>query len=427
MTSPTDNHLVPSGGNPTADAGNRAGWTTYLVVSVLLCMHFFQTGVFGPYKEKMAVSLGVSLDRIVFTETLGYVVAAVFLIPGALILERVGVRRLAWPCAVLAGLSSFLIGLSQTVVGMYAGVVMSTLSFCVLMPMTGLIARTRLDQRVFIMVLTLTLVTVRLFEVTSLTLAGLLSDLVPWRVFYLGIGVALVPLIICAWRMVTEGPVAVQEENVRSVSALLSLLRTRVVLFCGIALALALAPTTAFGFIWDINLQAAFGWEEPMKSVLTATFVLGVISGGLLAGVVANWVGAYGTTLFGLALGSSLFAVLLFDSGESQSAWHSMPLMFFCGVGLGATALIAPYAAKCVAPRTAGLVFSITGTIKSLFSGVIVGVPLWFLPTERNWTLEQDQHSLVPYLVALVIAVAVFFFAHAKSYEERSVVDSGAS
>jgi hypothetical protein len=70
------------------------------------------------------------------------------------------------------------------------------------------------------------------------------------------------------------------------------------------------------------------------------------------------------------------------------------------------------------------MVFSIISTLKSLFSGVLVGVPLWLLPTERTWTLNQEQHALVPYLIALVIAVIVFLLSRAKSYEERSAVST---
>ena len=115
-----------------------------------------------------------------------------------------------------------------------------------------------------------------------------------------------------------------------------------------------------------------------------------------------------------------LFAILLFQDNESHSVLRAMPLMFFCGFGLGVTALIAPYATKCVAPQYAGMVFSITNTIKSLFSGVLVGVPLWFLPTGKTWTLDQEQEALVPYLFVLIIAIVAFMFARAKSYEERT-------
>lgn len=415
----SDTNQSASEGDAPRKLERRAGWKTYIVVSVLLCMHFFQAGALGPYKDQMAASLGVPLSHIVFSVTLGYVLGAVLLIPGALLLERLGVRRLAWLCSLLTGAGVSLIAVSQSVAGIYVGVTLITLSVAVLIPMSGLVARTRLDPRIFIMVSTIMLVVVRFFEVLSLTLAGLLLDIVHWRVFYICIGLLFIPLTILAWRTVTDGPDAEQEETTKPFSGLFGLLRSRVVIFCGIALAFAMAPTTAFGFLWDINLQAAFGWEEPMKSVLTATFVIGVIGGGLLAGVIAHWIGAYTTTICGLGLGAALFGVLLFETVESQSVLRSVPLMFFCGLGLGTAALIAPYAAKCVAPQHAGLVFSITNTIRSLFSGVLVGVPLWFLPTGKTWTLDQEQSALFPYVVVLVIAIVVFIFARTRSYEER--------
>ncbi|MDG2029579.1 MAG: MFS transporter [Phycisphaerales bacterium] len=410
----------------TTDSERRAGWRTYIVVSLLLCMYFFQLGALGPYKEQMAASLDVPLTDVVFSVTIGYVLCALLFIPSALLLERLGVRRLAWPCSLLIGGGVGLMSISQSIVGIYTGVVLVTLAVCILTPMTGIVARTRIDERIFIMVSTIMLVTIRLFEVLSLTLAGFLLDIVHWRVFYACMAVLFIPLTIIAWRTVTDEPHRDQAATGGSFSDLPGLLRNRVVLLSGIALAFALAPTTAFGFIWNINLQAAFGWEEPMKSVLTATFVIGVISGGLLAGVVAHWVGAYVTTLSGLALGTVLFAVLLFQPTDSKSTVAAMPLMFFCGLGLGTTALIAPYAAKCLAPHYAGLVFSITGTIKSLFSGVLVGVPLWFLPTGNTWTLEQEQSALLPYLVVLAIAVVVFLFTRARSYEERTTLQAAA-
>ncbi len=40
--------------------------------------------------------------------------------------------------------------------------------------------------------------------------------------------------------------------------------------------------------------------------------------------------------------------------------------------------------------------------------------------TGNTWTLEQEQSALLPYLVVLVIAVVVFLFTRARSYEERT-------
>ena len=158
---------------PPTPNGVRVGGPTSWS-ALLLSMYFFQMGALGPYKEQMAASLDVPLTDVVFLVTIGYILGAVLLIPGALLLERLGVRRLAWPCSLLIGGGVGLMSISQSVVGIYTSVVLVTVAVCILMPMTGVVARTRINERIFIMVSTIMLVTIRLFEVLSLTLAGFL-------------------------------------------------------------------------------------------------------------------------------------------------------------------------------------------------------------------------------------------------------------
>ncbi|ACV12290.1 major facilitator superfamily MFS_1 [Halorhabdus utahensis DSM 12940] len=227
-----------------------------------------------------------------------------------------------------------------------------------------------------------------------------------WRLAYLGLGIALLPLVAFAWRL--DLPFEQGREAVLDRAALAKLLRTREIS----AMALAMFFHTGIEgalFIWlpTFGIEAA-GLSQPTSNLLLSAFTVAYIPGRLLSSAVADRF-AYSRLLIAIQLGVlPLFYVTFFV----VSGLATFPAVFALGVFVsGVYPLLVAFGTDA-APEYSAPVNAIAATASSISFALV--------PMVMGFVAEAETIRLAMWLpLALGVGVLPTILAAQRSISIR--------
>lgn len=409
------------------DGKSNSVWKApFVIVSLAYILNRGSWVIFGPAKGDIAKDIGATLPEVLGSRMTAALVCAVIIIPVAILITRLGSGRLAWIGVMLLSIGNITIGFSPDIVIFYTGTIIMSFGSAMLVPLFGQIGRDSLSVRTFVVAATLVMVFGRGAQSVSLILAGLVYEMLGWRILYICWGAAMIPLIILAWRFIKPTkPI----EEVSSVKKLLSmlggLLKQPLVWMCGISFGLTMASVTNFGFVWDLNLQDALGWGVFDANLLAFMFVAGVIGGGYFVTLLSKWIGEYHAILISMGVGVIVFFISIYVTSSFRDIWISSPLLFFVGLSLGAGTMIQPHISRFYEQHMSAMFFGITMAMYFVFTGFIIAVPEWSLPKVSDWSITDMRHALFPYVIMIAIGILIFaftkYFTKSNSTKEEVV------
>ena len=397
---------------PLPDDGtkSRSVWhAPFIIISLAFILARAIHPIFGPAKKDIASDLGVSLSEVVATQTAGYFVSACIVIPAAILVSRLSAGALGWICVLLLGLGNIVAGLSPDLALFYVGTIIAAIGSILMVPIFGQIGRDLLTVRTFVVATTVVVVLGRAMQAGSFALTNLFYESIGWRILYIGWGVTLIPIVILAWRCIKRTKPTEGTDSLRKILLILGwLLKRPLVWMCGLAFGLTVATVGNFGFIWDINLQEALGWDAVDTNLLTLMFIGGVIVGGYFATWFSKWIGEYPAILISMGAGVILFSISVFLTSSLRDFWVSAPMLFCMGFSFGAGAMIQPHVSRFFDTHMSAMFFGVTTAIYLALGGVIIAVPVWSLPKDPTWSVMEVREALIPYAIMIAAGIAIF-------------------
>ena len=372
--------------------------------------------ILGPTKSDIAHDLGVSISDVVGSRTATALLSAIIVIPSAMLITRLSPGALAWISVLLLALGKVIMGISPDIITFYVGALIGTIGSISLVPLFGQISRDMLSARTFVVAVTIVVVLGRAVQSGSLMLTGLVYEDIGWRIFYLGWGAIMIPVVFMARRFIKPTKPSVEADTVpKLLRGLGWLVRQPLVWLCGISYGLTMASVGNFGFIWNFNLQESLGWGTFDANFLTFMFVAGVIAGGYFVTLLSKWIGEYTSILSSMAVGVIVFFVCVFITSSLHKIWLASPMLFVVGSALGAGAMIQPHVSRFYETHMSALFFGVTTAIYLVFAGVTISVPAWVLNKDESWSTLDMRHALFPYVVMIAVGIVIFSFTRLAS------------
>ena len=393
---------------------SRTVWNApFLVIASAFILDRGAHVVFGPSKNDIAKDLGVSLTEVMASQTTTYFVSAAIIIPVAILVSRLSPGALAWIGILLSVIGQVVVGISPDLAIFYVGYIFTAVGSILVIPLFGQIGREHLSVRTFVVATTIVVICGRAVQAGSLALTGLVYETLGWRVLYIGWGVIMLPVAFLAWRYIKRTKPADDTSSVKKLlSMLVWLLKQPLVWMSGFSFGLTMATVGNFGFIWDINLQDALGWDSVEASILTVVFVVGTIVGGYFVTLLSKWIGEYPAITINMSVGIILYVLCVFVTSSIREFWVASPMLFFVGLALGGGTMIQPHISRFFETNKAAMFFGVTTAIYLGLAGIITAVPVWSLPDDPSWSVEEVRKALIPY--AIMIAVGILIFAATK-------------
>lgn len=395
----------------TDDGGKfRSVWNApFIIISSAFILARGAHVVLGPAKDDIAMDLGVSLSEVMATRTTTSLVSAAIVIPAAILVSRLSPGALAWIGILLCSIGLVIAGLSPVLTLFYVGAILGAIGSILLVPLFGQIGRDHLSIRTFIVATTIVVVCGRGVQAVSLTVTDLVYETLGWRILYICWGAAMLPVVFLAWRYIKRTKPAEDASSVKKLLSMLGwLLKRPLVWMCGLSFGLTMSTVGNFGFIWDINLQDALGWDSVDSNLLTFMFVAGVIVGGYFVTLLSKWIGEFPAILINMGVGIILFTISVFVTSSFRDIWVSSPMLFFVGLALGAGTMIQPHISRFFEPHMTAMFFGVSSAIYLVLGGVIIAMPVWALPEEPTWSLVEVRHALFPYAIMIAVGIVVF-------------------
>ncbi|MCH2133662.1 MAG: MFS transporter [Phycisphaerales bacterium] len=385
--------------------GNRPAVAPFIIVSAVYVLITASYGLFGAVKDIMAPDIGISMSALLNLEMTAGFISAFSVIPAGLLISRFSPGRLAWLSTLVfcVGLGMMVFSVNMTFFSVSRVII--AVGGAIAIPLLGQVGRDTFSTRTFVMATAMVFVVGRVVQSISLTVGGLIHESVGWRVLYGVIAAMLVPLVVLAWVWVKP----VRTEASRSMRSTLSmtgrLLKSPLVWLCGVATGLTLSTSSSFGFIWNINLQTALGWENLPANMLVMVFVVGLIVGGYLASWLSGRFNPMAIIFIGLSLGTVMFALILFVTPFRGQLWYAIICLFTLGSSFGTATLIMPYVAGFFAAETSAMFFGVVTSVRGVVRSLLIGAPLWHLSKDQDWTAPHVLIALIPYLGSFVVGI----------------------
>ena len=305
---------------------------------------------------------------------------------------------MAWIAILLFGIGVGIQSMARDTTVYLVGACSCGIGWAFAVPLVGQIFRNRLNARTFMVATTVVFVLGQAVESLGLMTTEILDRTIDQRTLNQMTFILHLPVVVLAW-MYIKPSVASRSGSVRSTILIAGrVLRSPVLWISGIASSLFLPTLYDFGYVWDLNFQMALGWDPDRSIVLNFVFLIGTITGGSGATLVARWIGGYATMLTGMTYGCITFGMILLFTPDRKDIWFVVPLLFTMGVGFGSCSMILPYFARFFDKRSSGMFFAVADTIDAILIGLLVSVPVWVEATISPWTEIAGIDAMFPYL-----------------------------
>ena len=388
--------------------GRRSGIKPFVIVSLAYILISSSYGLFGAVKDVVAAGIGISMTSLVNLEMVAGFISALAVIPAGLLISRFGPGRLAWISILIFCIGLFIMATSSGMTLFATARIIIGIGSAVAIPLLGQVARDTFETRLFVVATTLVFVSGRAITSVALVVAGLVHETFGWRNLYIIIALLLLPLVVLAWSCIKPIHLDISHTTRRTMSMAGKLLKNPLVWLCGIASGLTYSTSSSFGFVWNINLQTALGWDSVPANMLVFIFVLGLIIGGWGAGWLSKRHDSMRIIFTGLTIGTIMFALILFVTPFRGQLWYAIPCLLTLGASFGTATIIMPYVSSAFAAETSAVFFAVVTSVRGIVRSLLIGAPLWHLSSEKTWEATHVLHSLIPYLVAFIIGIGLF-------------------
>ena len=381
----------------------------FIVISIANIVLGGGAAIFGQVKIDIATDLGVSLATLMGTQTYFAVLAALMIIPAAMLVSRFSPRVLAWASLLLISIGSGTLALSGGIALFYVGSTANAIGTVLFIPILGQAARDSLSTRSFVFGTTIALVLYQLTKAIALIAIGLSYEFIGWRNLYFIWAALAIPLVIALWWFIKPSNHLVDSEpGDRLLQLPLKLFKNPLVWISGLSSGLIMATASKFAFVWNINMQKAMGWDNFDSNLLVFMFAVGLIAGGFFVIWLSKRTGSYHAILICTSLGAIAFSLCLFFASSLHLFWLSLLLDLSIGIFLGTGTMIVPYISSLLRRETTAIFFGIAQGLYWVIASFIVIIPAWILPDETVWSVPEIRLSLIPYAIALILGVGIF-------------------
>ena len=382
-----------------------ANWIAWSAATLFVLYQLATQNSIGAMQNALSAEMSLSAVEIGVISASFLFIYALMQIPAGMLLDRWRPRLLLPPAALGVALSAWLMSMATGFWGLVAARALMGMCAAFAFPGAGLMARRRLPASQFALAMGLIDFAFGVGAYLGDAGVGALLAVQTWQGIMIDFAFfgALVAILCwaCIGRTTPQGEVATHsalgQSMIESLRAVWSVRQVRLATITASAL---MSTMFAFGGLWDVPLQKAFGYTQEDAIGINSWLFVGIAVMPPIAGWCADRWHARREILLGGQVVSVITMIVILAVDDPWPYWLVGGTLLILGLGIGTCVLTFPIACDAVSPANTGAAIGVVnaaGLLTSAIFQVIPGIALAVL----------GSHSLTIMRVVLALFVVI--------------------